>query len=155
MVTRSFYQAHLSGQDFSGQDLRGADFTLSEAEGTNFSGANLQGAKFRFANIRGADFRGANIERVNFDKSNMEGALFDEVKEPPSKEVSSCSLCDTDTPVNYMKSGLCEECFSLTLGEKDVATTKSIGPVRRNLGPILMVVASVGLVIELIWWLTL
>jgi len=65
-----FQNKNLSGQDFSGQDLRGACF----------EGARLVGANFQKTDLRGANFRDARCLSANSDEANLSGTILDNTK---------------------------------------------------------------------------
>lgn len=66
----------LSGQDFSGQDLRKRAYTKAVLRKTNFAGANLTGVSFFSSLAEGANFRGANMALADLESGNFEGADF-------------------------------------------------------------------------------
>lgn len=64
----------LTGQDFSGQNLRTANFKHNALSGANFSRAILVEAKFQGADVSGANFYRATLMGANFRKANLYGA---------------------------------------------------------------------------------
>ena len=86
----NFASADLSGQDFSGLNLRGikmdravlrgADFTGTQLQRANLIGVISQEARFDSADLSGARLSGANIVSASFEnarlaKADMEFAL--------------------------------------------------------------------------------
>ena len=78
-------KVNLTGEDFSGQDLRDSSFVqanLRDANlgGVNLSGVSLFGANMNRSNLEGADLRyatldSAQLQRVNLRNANLEGAF--------------------------------------------------------------------------------
>ncbi|NEP08874.1 MAG: pentapeptide repeat-containing protein [Symploca sp. SIO2C1] len=60
-VLRSERAKDLSGQDFSGQNLREREFSNVNLESSNFSNADLRGAVFKDSVINKANLHGANF----------------------------------------------------------------------------------------------
>jgi hypothetical protein len=90
----NFATADLSGQDFSGLNLRGikmdraalrgVDFTGTHLQGANLIGAILQEARFDRADLTGARLSGANLVSASLEdaclaKADMEFALMAKV----------------------------------------------------------------------------
>ena len=74
----SFSNAELTGQDFSGQELRAAEFSNANLELTDFSHADVRGAIFSGsvateADFHGADFTTGMLDSVKFDRTNLRG----------------------------------------------------------------------------------
>lgn len=66
----------ISGQDFSGQDLRKNKYTKAVMRQTNFSNANLEGVSFFGGLAVGANFHGANLTNADLESADFEGADF-------------------------------------------------------------------------------
>jgi len=77
----SFSNAELTGQDFSGQELRAAEFSNANLELTDFSEADVRGAIFSGsvateANFHGADFTTGMLDSVKFDRTDLSDSVL-------------------------------------------------------------------------------
>mmetsp|Transcript_15403 Transcript_15403/g.26657 ORF Transcript_15403/g.26657 Transcript_15403/m.26657 type:complete len:199 (+) Transcript_15403:38-634(+) len=66
----------ISGQDFSGQDLRARNYRKAVMRQTNFSNANMDKVSLFGGLAAGADFSGANMTNADISNADLEGADF-------------------------------------------------------------------------------
>lgn len=69
----------LSGQDFSGVNLKGADISGGKFEGANFSGACFYKTTAKNCNFADSDFTEAYLENTDFENANFTGANLKQV----------------------------------------------------------------------------
>lgn len=69
----------LSGQDFSGVNLKGADISGGKFEGANFSGACFYKTTAKNCNFTDSDFTEAYLENTDFENANFTGANLKQV----------------------------------------------------------------------------
>lgn len=66
----------LSGQDFSGINLKNADISGGRFQGCSFRGAIFYQTKAQGADFTGSDFEGAYFEKTDLSKAHLKGAKF-------------------------------------------------------------------------------
>lgn len=66
----------LSGENFSGINLRNANFFMADLRGATFSNADLIGSNFGHANVSGAHMEFAILNATRFVQSNLHGTTF-------------------------------------------------------------------------------
>src|SRR5256886_12740730 len=72
----NFASADLSGQDFSGLNLRGIKMDRAVLRGADFTGAHLQSANLIGTILREACFDGADLSRARLSGANLVSASF-------------------------------------------------------------------------------
>lgn len=73
-AVRSFDDVKVTGNNFSGRDLREAEFANETLQGADFSGANLGFAVFNATDLREANWHGVDFSNGMAYLSNFNGA---------------------------------------------------------------------------------
>lgn len=73
-TSKTYIDANIAGQDFSGKVLTRANFANADASQARFVGTILEAANFANANLSNASLRGAKLASANLTNANLTGA---------------------------------------------------------------------------------